>query len=180
MSRNAASILFASTLALTSGLATAPPAGAAGGTSCTIVSGVARFKPGLPMRGDKTKVKPTITIKGGHIGDCSGGGVKSGLFDASLKAKVAGNCNTFSKHADMKIAGTVKITWNTKATSSVAVTLTPVRFPGFIRMQLTGDVTTHKFHGSTLDSMLNFNGGGCAKHAMTSVKFFRTHPLKIG
>jgi hypothetical protein len=180
MRRKAACILFATAMTLTSGAVTAAPAAAAGGTKCINVFGTVKFKPVLPKRGSKTKVKPTVTIKA-HVGQCSSG-VSNGTLDATLKAGVAGNCNTLHNFVDMQLAGTAKIAWNNHTTSRIpAATMTPVPHSQMIRMKLTGKVAG-KFAGATLTSELNFTTpvvGGCSKSGLSESNIRRAHPLTI-
>jgi hypothetical protein len=157
----AAGILLAGALTLMTGAVTAVPAGAVGGTTCSTVRGVATFKPGLPKNGGP-KVKTTITIKGARLGTCKT--VSSGTLDATLTAKVAGNCNSFSGGADLKFSGTATITWKNNESSTIAVKLIPTRYYGRRAQKLTGRVTAGKFLGSTLSSLLtSFNNGGCLR-----------------
>jgi hypothetical protein len=159
MRSRAASILLVAALTLMTGAVTAVPAGAVGGTTCQSVRGVATFKPGLPKNGGP-KVKTTITIKGAHLGTCKT--VSSGTLDATLKAKVAGNCKSFSGGADLKFSGTATITWKNNDSSTIAVKLIPRLYYGRRAQQLTGRVTSGKFLGSTLSSPLtSFSNGRC-------------------
>ncbi len=172
-------VTLAAAIALTTGVVTAAPAGAAGSTKCLNVLGTATFKPGLPKRGSSAKVKTTITLNA-HVGSCSGGGVASGALTATLKAGVAGNCTSFGHEADLKITGTAKIIWNNHNTSTIAVAkLIPVPSSGFVQWRLAGDVTAHKFVGSTLSSLLWFSAGSCSTGPMTSAKIRRAKPLTI-
>jgi hypothetical protein len=182
MRRKAASVVLATAIALSTGVVAAAPAGAAKVAGCQWVKGSGAFKPGLPKSGDKTKVKPTFSINPAGLGECSGGGVSRGTLVATLKAGVAGNCNTLNRFVDLKFTGTAKITWNTKATSRIATAkMTPVPHPQFKRMKLTGKVTAGKFVGKKLTSEFNITPavGGCRTDGLTKVNIRQAHPLTI-
>jgi hypothetical protein len=179
MRHKAVAVWIATALLLTTGAVTSAPAGAAAGTTCANVFGTATFKPGLPKRGDQAKVKPTITIKA-HAGSCKGGGVAFGDMVATLKAAVAGNCVSFGNEVGMKLAGTTKIVWNTKAVSTIAAAkLVPEPRPAFVQWRLTGKITAGKFSGATLSSSLWFSGGSCGTAPLTSAKVRRAKYLTI-
>jgi hypothetical protein len=175
-------MLFATTIALSAGVVSAAPASAVQPALCQWVKGYGAFKPGLPAYGVKTKVKPTFGISAAGLGECSGGGVSRGTLVATLKAGVAGNCNTLRKFVDLKFTGTAKITWNTNTVSHIAnATMTPVPQSQMVRMRLSGKVSSGKFAGETLQSEFNINAtvGGCMKSGLTKVSIRQAHPLTI-
>jgi len=161
MRRKTVSILLATILVVAAGAVSATSAAAVGGTTCGSVRGVAKFNPGLPKKGGP-KVKTTITIDGARLGTCKT--VTSGTLDATLKAGVAGNCQTFSSGADLKFSGTATITWKNGEKSKIAVTLLPTTYYGRRARLLKGPVTAGKFLGLRLTSLLtSFNNGGCLR-----------------
>jgi hypothetical protein len=172
---------LAAVVALSAGSAIATPAGATVIARCTWVKGTALFKPGLPQRGSTAKVKPAVTVKNGFVGDCSGGGVSKGTLALTLKAAIAGNCVSFRKGADMKLAGTGTIAWNTKTTSNLKVTAKPHPHPQLQLLELTGTVTGGKFAGRKLEVLLSFSSmlGGCQTGPLVFAGFKQRSPLTI-
>jgi len=180
--RKVASILFATTVALSTGLVSAAPAAAAVSTGCRWVKGYGSFKPALPKSGAKTKVKPTFRITAAGLGECNGGGVTRGTLVATLKAGVAGNCTSLARDVDMHFAGTARITWNTKATSQITTAkMTPIPHPQNTQMRLTGKVTSGKFAGATLTSDIKLTSAdhGCENDGLVKVNIRSARPLTI-
>ena len=163
--RRVAGFLVAAAMVVPLGLI-ASPAGAAGTTTCKTASGTATFSPALPKIGSKTKVKPTVTIKGAKVSGCTGG-VKTGTFNASLKFSVASNCDTLLAGAPTGTKGTETITWNTKKTSTVALSLVGVK--GHVtQTKASGPVSAGLFKGSKQSGSLNYTlpTGACTTAAI--------------
>lgn len=144
--RKAVGILCVAALVLPVGVLTTQ-ADAAAGTSCKTISGSATFKPALPKLGSSTKVVSTITAVG-TFGGCVGGGVTSGAVKLTLKFSKPGNCATLATAGSANPAkGTEMITWNTKQTSTITLTLTGVKGQPK-QARIAGAVTAGLFKGS--------------------------------
>ena len=175
--RRVAVFLAAAAMVLPIGLISSP-AGAAGATTCKTATGTATFSPALPKLASKTKVKPTVTIKG-KLGGCTGG-VTSGTFNASLKFSVANNCTSLLAGATTGTKGTESITWNTKKTSTVALTLVGVK--GHVtQTKASGPVTAGLFKGSKQSGTLNYTlpTGACTSTGLSKVTFKQLTPIVI-
>jgi hypothetical protein len=164
-------LLFALSLALPIGVLAATPAGAAG-AGCTKISGSVTFSPGLPISSSKATVKPTITESVVSSG-CTGGGVKSGTTSVKAKSTAGLNCSNIAS-ALGKTTGTVTEVWNTKATSTLLATLSPVKGQT-TQLKLTTKVTAGLFKGTTTTAILALNGvaptGACTKVPLTKLIF---------
>ena len=126
------------------GVMTAGPAGAAGGTTCKPASGTVKLSPGLTT----TAKVQTITINL-PVSGCVGGGVTSGVFKGSLKT-TAISIKTFAAGGPpLKLAAT--ITWNTKATSTLAATST-TKIGKTITSTVNGKITKGLFANLTFKS----------------------------
>ena len=146
--------LFASAMMLPLGLI-ASPAGAATGPSCKTLSGTAKLSPALPGLEKVLEAKPTVTIKGARLGGCSGG-VTSGTLSATLKFGQPTNCLDFTLPGGVsaaKIKGTATVVWNTKATSTLTLSIANgptikghTQPPNTI--SIPGTVTAGQFKGS--------------------------------
>jgi hypothetical protein len=179
--RKFAGVLLAAALMLPVGLMASPAGAAAAKPTCKTLSGNASFSPALPKIGSATKVKPTITVKGGKLGGCTGGGVSSAVVGATLKFGVANNCaSLLAPGGTTSTTGTVSIVWNTKATSTAKVTLPGVKGKP-TTFTLMGSITTGLFKGSKLSVVATFKplNGGCTKGALTSVSFTNNSALTI-
>jgi hypothetical protein len=176
--RKFAGVLVAAAMMLPVGLM-ASPAGAAAGTTCKTASGTATFTPPLPKVGSTTKVKPTIKVTG-TLSGCTGGGVTGATISATLKQAIAGNCSSLVAGATANIAGTETITWNTKATSTVALKLTGVTKKA-TETTATGPVSAGLFKGSKQSGTLNYTplNGGCGKAALAKVSFKQITAITI-
>ncbi|MGO9876637.1 MAG: hypothetical protein ACLPVY_22920 [Acidimicrobiia bacterium] len=176
--RKLAGVLLAAAMMLPVGVMVSP-AGAATGTTCKTASGTATFTPPLPKIGSTTKVKPTIKVTG-TLGGCTGGGVTGGTISATLKQAVAGNCSSLLAGATANIAGTETITWNTKATSTVALKLTGVTKKA-TETTATGPVSAGLFKGTKQAGTLNYTplSHGCTTAALVKVSFKQITALTI-
>ena len=176
--RKVAVLLAAAAMVLPIGLISSP-AGAAGATTCKTATGTATFSPALPKIGVKTKVKPTLTIKGAKVSGCTGG-VKSGTFNAALKFSVANNCSTLLAGATTGTKGTETISWNTKKTSTVALALVGVK--GHVtQTKASGPVSAGLFKGSKQSGTLNYTlpSGACTNTGLSKVTFKNITPIVL-
>jgi hypothetical protein len=167
-------------MALPIGLGASPAGAATVGTTCKGASGTATFSPALPKVGATTTVKPTITIKGAKLTGCKGGGVTSGTFVASLKFSVASNCSTLLAGGETGTKGTETITWNTKQTSTVALSLKGVKGK-VTQTNATGPVSKGLFAKAKQTGTLNYTlpSGGCTAAALSKVTFKSITPIVI-
>jgi hypothetical protein len=176
--------LMAAALVVPTGFvaASASSAVAAGGTTCAHSSGVATFKPALPIVGSSKTVKPTITVKNGKLTGCTGGGVKSGKFTVAAKFNDATNCEILLSGASSPHppTGTITTTWNTGDKSVAKVTLHPVAGQA-TQTHITGKITSGLFKGSNIDSTIQFapKSGDCTSTPLKSVTFSEVTPLTI-
>jgi hypothetical protein len=176
--RKVAGFVVAAAMVLPIGLISSP-AGAAGATTCKTASGTATFSPALPKIGSATKVKPTVTIRGAKVGNCTGG-VKSATLNAALKFSVANNCSTLLAGATTGTKGTETLAWNTTKTSTVALTLVGVK--GHVtQTKATGLVTAGLFKGSKQSGSLNYTlpKGACTSTGLSKVTFTQIAPIVI-
>jgi hypothetical protein len=131
----------------------APPAGATGGTACKTITADAKFSPGLPMLGRSTKVASTVTATG-TVGNCSGGGVKSGTFLTTYTIK-SGNCRTLLTYSAVPISMTFTTTWNTNKTTTAAIQLRALNGDP-TKHTVTGAVTAGQFKGMHISATFTF------------------------
>jgi hypothetical protein len=162
------------------GLIASPSGAAAAKPTCKTISGTASFSPALPALKNTTKVKSTITIKGAKLGGCTGGGVTGGTVGATLKYGIASNCTTLVAGATANISGTVTIVWNTKATSTVNVTLKGVTNKP-TSQTVSGPITLGLFKGSKVSVVTMFTplNGGCTTAGLSKVTFKQSSALTI-
>jgi len=118
-------VVVAVAMLLPLGLITATSAGAAGGTTCKSFSAAARLTPGLPPAGNKSRVRPAISLQG-NISGCRGT-VTSGRASATLKFASSSNCTMLVTKATANVktnaTGTLKIAWSSRKTSTIALSL---------------------------------------------------------
>lgn len=163
--------LLATGLLVSMGMLGAPPASAAGGTSCKSTNGTATFTPALPKLGLSTKVFAKISVSGVII-TCTGGGVTSGSVKITTKPKSASNCATLAAYDSTPTTGTEVITWNTGATSTIAVKLIDVKNqPTQLRLQ--GTVTSGLFKGMKQNVLTQYAvpKGGCVTTGLSTVTY---------
>ena len=161
----------------------AEPASAAGGVSCRSLSGTEVWNPPLPKSSER-RSKPTITIKNAKLAGCtsSGGAIKSGIFNATIKWLDPGNCDTLMTYVppedEPRIKGTVTIDWNTGKTSTIAVSLR--RTKPYVQ-KLAGTVAGGKFTGSKFAVLLLIDppAGACDSKPLSTTKFNRLTKLEI-
>jgi hypothetical protein len=138
------------------GVLGAGPAGAAGGTTCTTLTGTSTMTPGLGSTPKDQTIVATSTI-----GGCTGGGVTKGTVKGTNVFKKA-NCAGLIK-AGVKSTINETITWNTGKTSTL--TGSSVTGSKFGQAKLTLTVTKGLFvgsHGSqTIVIAIAKGGGSC-------------------
>ena len=121
--------------------------GAVGGTTCKTLSGSVTFSPALPKLGSKSFVLATMTAKSAKVSGCTGGGVTGGTVAMSATFSKPGNCTTVTTSGiPVATKGSETITWNTKAKSTLALTLAGVKGTPS-RVTIAGTVTTGLFKG---------------------------------
>jgi hypothetical protein len=132
------------------------------------------------MLGSATKVKPTVKITGGKLAGCTGGGVTSATLAATLKFGVASNCTTLLAGAAANTKGTETITWNTKKTSTVTLSLVGVA-GNPTQTNATGPASAGLFKGSKQAGKLSYAipTGGCSKAALSKVTFKQLTPISF-
>ena len=173
--RKVAGTLFAVALALPIGLA-ASPAGAAAGTTCKTSAGEATFSPPLPKIGSTTLVKTVLTATG-TLSGCVGGGVTGGQV-RTVSAKSSGsNCSTQVANKTISKA-TETIVWNTKQTSTIAITLSPVKGKPSTNKAVSGTVTSGLFKGLHQTGLTVFTPatGSCTTTTLASVTYKNGKP----
>ncbi|MGO9876298.1 MAG: hypothetical protein ACLPVY_21195 [Acidimicrobiia bacterium] len=171
--RRAAGLMFAMALLIPAGVSAAPAAGAAG-ASCTKITGTATFSPALPVTTSKLTVKPTITTSS-TISGCTGGGVKSGTTTQKTKSTVGLNCANVATAIAKSPPSTETEIWNTKAKSTVLVSLSAVK-GSTTESKLTSKVTAGLFKGTTTTATLELTGalpkkGACSTAALNAILF---------
>ena len=159
--RKVAGVLFAAAMLLSIGLV-ASPAGAAGGTSCSVPGGSIKVSPGLTT----TLTKNTITFTLPFT-KCSGGGVTSGTAVGVIPPGKPGNCQSLATAGPMTINTTIK--WNNKTTSTFSgkSNTTTAGVPkGFVATSsVTGKVTKGAFLNKTVSVKVavKLGAGKCTK-----------------
>ena len=86
------------------------------GTTCSSITGRAKFSPALGVLSVRTKKAYTVTMVGTFVG-CAGGGVTGATFSSTYKVK-AGNCATLYAAGPTPTPEPVIVAWNTKRTST--------------------------------------------------------------
>jgi hypothetical protein len=107
--RKVAGVLFAAAMLLSIGLVA--PAGAAGGTSCSVPGGSIKVTPGLTTTMTKNKITFTLPFT-----KCTGGGVTSGTAVGVIPPGKPGTCASLAAAGPMTINTTIK--WNNKTTTT--------------------------------------------------------------
>jgi hypothetical protein len=165
-----AGLLFATALVLPIGLI-ASPAGAAAGTTCKTSTGKATFNPPLPKLGSTTLVKTVLTGTG-TLSGCVGGGVTGGSVKTVSVKSSGSNCSTQLANKTISKA-TETITWNTKQTSTIAITLSPVKGKPSTNKAVSGTVTAGLFKGLHQTGLTVFTPatGSCTATTLSSVTY---------
>jgi hypothetical protein len=164
-------LLLAAALVLPAGIMAASPAGAAGGTSCKSGGGTATFTPALPIVGNKTKVKDVLKSSG-TVAGCSGT-VKSGKITGVSPKSTGSNCTTLATPTKTPTKVTLTVTWNTKATSTIAAVLKEIPKKPVTTQTVTGPVTKGLFKGSKLSGKFTYTlpSGACTKKALAKLTY---------
>ena len=156
--------LLVATVALYIGLAPIP-AGAASGTTCSSVSGAGTWTPPVPPIGSSNRVAPTF-VGTLHVSGCTGGGVSSA--NVHISVKFGGLLYCFTLIGQVPLAtGTAKWTWNTGASSTVAVS---ADVPAPATFAFGGLTTSGLFTGSQSLGTVRFilPQGGCISSPLSS------------
>ena len=179
--RKISGALLAAMLLLPFGLTPLPAGAAATKPTCTKISGTATVSPALPALKSPVLVKPTATIKGAPLAGCSGGGVTNATVGSSLKWGLPANCTTLVAGKTANIAGTVTFVWNTKATSTAAVTVHALNAKAPTNLTIAGSITAGLFKGSKLSLVVAFAplNGGCTTAGLTKASFKQVTALTI-
>jgi hypothetical protein len=169
--RKVGGVLLAVAMLLPAALMTAP-AGAAGGTTCKSGTASGAFAPALPPLTSKAKVKDVITATGA-LKTCTGS-VKAASFKFVSTKSTGSNCSTLLTYTTTKsglISGTLTITWNTKATSTVALTFNDVKGKATTNAP-SGKVTAGLFKGSSFKTTFTYKAvpaTGCVSTPLSKV-----------
>ena len=159
--RKVAGVLLAAAMLLPVGLM-ASPAGAAGGTSCTVPTGKINVTPGLTTTPTKNKITFTLPFT-----KCKGGGVASGSSVGVIPPGKPGTCGSLASAGPMTI--TTTITWNNKKTSTFvgkSNTSTKGTPKGYVATAtVTGKVTKGLFLNSSVSVKVavKLGAGTCTK-----------------
>ena len=180
--RKVATALFAAAMVLPLALVAAPAGSvesAASKPACKTLAGSETFSPALPKLSSPAKVKPTVTIKA-NLGGCTGAGIVSGALTARLKFGIASNCTTLAMGASTNTRGTATIVWNTKASTTAAVTSRAVAGKPTAQV-VAGPVTAGLFKGSRLSVTTVFVApkAGCTSSGLAKVTISQATALKI-
>ena len=178
--RKFAGVLVAAALVLPVGVI-ASQADAVSGTSCKTTSGTATFKPALPKLGSSAKVVSSVAVTNGKVGSCVGGGVQSGAVKLTSKFSKPGNCSTLATAGSTNpTKGTETITWNTKQTSTVTLSLTGVKGHP-TQAKIAGTVTAGLFKGSKETGTVGYviPKGACTAKPLSVVTFKQVTALII-
>ena len=108
----------------------------------------------------------------GTIGGCIGGGVTGGTTALVSSTIVGASCATFAAGTQGTILATLTITWNTNATSTVALQIHAPRGRATSPM-LSGTVTDGLFKGLHETATLGFNIGktGCTGADLSTLPY---------
>jgi hypothetical protein len=165
-------VLAAAGLLVSAALVIGAPAGAAGGTSCKSGGGTATFTPPLPIVGNASKVKDVLKSSG-TVGGCSGT-VKSGkITGVSPKGTTGSNCTTLATPTKTATKVTLTVTWNTKATSTIAAQLKEIPKTAVTTQTVSGPVTKGLFKGSKLSGKFTYTlpTGACTKKPLSKLTY---------
>jgi hypothetical protein len=170
--RKIVGIFFAIAMVATLGAIAAAPAGAAAaGTVCKSFAGTASFNPTLPKLGSGSKVKSVLTGTG-SISSCSGS-VSSGSVKFVSSKSAGENCKTLGTPPTAAIKATEVISWNTGATSTIAIKLSEVPGNPVTTQAITGTVTGGAFSGAHERGKLIYAAvnGGCVSTGLSKISF---------
>ena len=128
-----------------------------------------------PQAGTKSAVIPgvdTVLMTNGTIGNCIGGGVTGGTTALVSSTIVGASCSTFAAGTQGPFHATLTITWNTNATSTVALQIQAPRGRA-TSPKLSGTVTDGLFKGLRETATLGFNIGktGCTSADLSTLPY---------
>jgi hypothetical protein len=168
---------FAIAMVAPVGVLSAQPAGAAALVTCSPPAGSVTFTPGL---GTTPKIQTTsfkLPVKG-----CKGGGVTGGSSVGSAKGTTKQNCATFAKAG--KTVTNVTITWNTKKTSTAALTTVVSASGSSLVATVTGKVSKGLFVGKAVKTKVKVTlqkGAICTDaHPLKTATLTGLAPFTIG
>jgi hypothetical protein len=120
---------------------------------CKTFAGTAVLSPGLPKVGAVTRVKPKISINGASLSGCQGQ-VSSGRVSATVEFGKSTNCMLFitqvTANVVVKAKGTLRIVWNNKKTSTIALSMSFGSVPDKASLAtMVGTVNAGLFKGRT-------------------------------
>ncbi len=150
----------------------ATPAAATTTASCKSASGKASFTPPLPKKGSAAKVSAVFAANG-TVRSCTGA---KGLTGGTTKFKSAKsgpmNCTTYETYDATVFKGTETITWNTRATTSIALTVHKVKGKP-TEASLSGTVIAGLFKGAHFTGLLAFTwpSGACTSTSLSSFAY---------
>ena len=152
------------------------------GTQCTTAMGTATFTPPLPKLGKigDTHVVDTVLTMTGTLDGCLFGGVTGGTTSLVSTQITGASCGTFAAGSTPPIIATLTITWNTQATSTIALRLETPRSRA-TSPTLTGTVTAGLFLGLHLTSTLGISLGktGCTAADLSTAPYKQLTPTDI-
>jgi len=140
-----------------------------GGTTCAQASGSTTFAPALPKLGVTTTVDSVLTLNG-TIGGCVGGGVTGGTMTAVSLPINDVSCNVLVRGTAI-FTTTATITWNTNATSTIALQIQQTK--KITDTTLAGTVTAGLFQGLHLSglSIYQFPAGACSAVDLSTLTY---------
>jgi hypothetical protein len=149
------------------------------GTQCSTETGTATFTPALPNVRSKSTVNTVLTWSG-TIAGCLGGGVTGGTTSTVSTQINNVNCSTFAAGATAPVAATLTITWNTQATSTIALQIQSAKGAPTAPL-LTGTVTAGLFQGLHVSARLGFSTGktGCVTDDLSTLPYRQSVPTLI-
>ena len=177
---------YACTVAASNRVGTGPdsaPVAAGGGsgrgTTCTTASGTSTFTPALPKLGTKAVVDAVLTMSG-TVGKCTGS-VTSGTTSSTSTTTDGLNCTVVAAGRLPPILSTLTITWNTGATSTLALVSAQVKGK-ITETLLSGKVTAGLFQGLRLSAATEFRvpAGVCTRLDLSDLTYVEVEAFSIG
>ena len=144
---------------------------AGGGTSCASAAGTGTFTPPLPRITDHTMVDSVLTTSG-TISGCVGGAVTEATMTTVSLPITGTNCSVFVSGLPAPISATATITWNTNATSTVALEIRQVKGK-ITSTTLNGSVTAGLFAGLHLSGTSQYAvpSGACVTATLSTLTY---------
>ena len=167
--RKTAGLLIAFALLIPVGIMAAAPSGAAAGAGCKAITGVATFKPALPVITSKATVNTTVTIVS-HLTGCTGPGGASGVATSTTKLTKA-NCLNVTQSLSASKPATQSVKWVKGQTSTATASLKPNGKS--LQSTLVSSTTAGLYKGTKLTGTLQGSlvGGACTAKPMTTFPF---------